>query len=462
MISFTSDNFSLKNRLLIQLSIIAAILSIIIFIGIRTLVNQTLTTTQDSLLKASVSSIVEGVRVGKNDIYLIWPFETFSTLGKLGEDRIFYRLDKNNEFLICYSKFPKPEIYGNLNKPYFKTIDYKKKNIRTVSIKHLFTIKGKPTEIYITVGQTQNFQFNILKDVTTNILIIVFIFFIISIFLSFITTSLALRPVNLLAKEVKERGPHDLQEVKHPSPKELKPLLNSLNRFIKRLQSSLNKTEIFIAEAAHHIKTPLTVVKSESELALRKSKTPENRVHLRNIIRSVDQTSRSSIQLLEHAMVTYRAEKKQIETCNINQIIYKIVDNYRPAANLRDINIKVNLLTNDNTEILLDRILLEVTLRNLIDNAIKYSPIEKTINIKSITNNNKYIIFIENVSLNIVRINKKKLLKRFVRGKNHKNIIGTGLGLAIVSEAVSALRGKFDIKIRNKKTLLASVLLPLK
>ena len=136
---------------------------------------------------------------------------------------------------------------------------------------------------------------------------------------------------------------------------------SSLNGFIKRLQSSLNKTEIFITEAAHHIKTPLTVVKTESELALRKSKTPENRVHLRNIIRSVDQTSRSSIQLLEHAMVTHRAEKKQIETCNVNQIIYKIVDNYRPAANLRDINIKVNLLTNVNTEILLDRICLLYT-----------------------------------------------------------------------------------------------------
>ena len=84
----------------------------------------------------------------------------------------------------------------------------------------------------------QNFQFNILKDVTTNIFVIVFIFFIISIFLSFITTSLALRPVNLLAKEVKERGPHDLQEVKYPSPKELKPLLNSLNGFIKRLNTN--------------------------------------------------------------------------------------------------------------------------------------------------------------------------------------------------------------------------------
>ena len=56
----------------------------------------------------------------------------------------------------------------------------------------------------------------------------------------------------------------------------------------------------------------------------------------------------------------------------------------------------------------------------------------------------------------------KQLLKRFERGKNHKNIIGTGLGLSIVSEAVNALKGKFDIKIENKKTLLASVHLPLK
>ena len=462
MISLKTNNFSLKNRLLIQLSIIAAILSIIIFVGIRTLVTQTLTTTQDSLLKASVNSIIEGVRVGNNDIYLIWPFETFSTLGRLGEDRIFYRLDKNNEFLIGYNKFPKSKIYGNLSKPSFKTINYKEKNIRTVSVKHSFTIKGKPTEIYITVGQTQNFQFNILKDVTTNIFVIVFIFFIISIFLSFITTSLALRPVNLLAKEVKERGPNDLQEVKYPSPKELKPLLNSLNGFIKRLQNSLKKTEIFIAEAAHHIKTPLTVVKSESELALRKSKTPENRVHLRNIIRSVDQTSRSSIQLLEHAMVMYRAEKKQRELCKVNQIIKKIADNYKPAANLRDINIKLNLLTDYNIEILLDRILLEVTLRNLIDNAIKYSPIEENIIIKSIINNNKYIILIENISLNMDKINKNQLVKRFSRGKNHKNIIGTGLGLAIVTEAVHALKGKFNIKIENKKKLITSILLPLK
>ena len=235
-----------------------------------------------------------------------------------------------------------------------------------------------------------------------------------------------------------------------------------MNGFIKRLQNSLKKTEIFIAEAAHHIKTPLTVVKSESELALRKSKTPENRVHLRNIIRSVDQTSRSSIQLLEHAMVMYRAEKKQRELCKVNQIIKKIADNYKPAANLRDINIKLNLLTDYNIEILLDRILLEVTLRNLIDNAIKYSPIEENIIIKSIINNNKYIILIENISINMDKINKNQLVKRFSRGKNHKNIIGTGLGLAIVTEAVQALKGKFNIKIENKKKLVTSILLPLK
>ena len=79
-----------------------------------------------------------------------------------------------------------------------------------------------------------------------------------------------------------------------------------------------------------------------------------------------------------------------------------------------------------------------------------------------ITNNNKYIISIENVSLNMDKINKNQLVKRVSRGKNHKNIIGTGLGLAIVTEAVQALKGKFNIKIENKKKLITSILLPLK
>ena len=60
------------------------------------------------------------------------------------------------------------------------------------------------------------------------------------------------------------------------------------------------------------------------------------------------------------------------------------------------------------------------------------------------------------------KINKNQLVKRFSRGKNHKNIIGTGLGLAIVTEAVMALKGKFNIKIENKKKLITSILLPLK
>ncbi len=462
MIFFRSHNFSLRNRLLIQLILLASILSIIMFFGIRAFIGQTITATQDGLLNAAIGSIMEKVRIEKNEVYVDLPYDTFSILGAFGEDRVFYRLDQNKNFLTGYNDFPKSKAYGNLREPFFQTINYKGDLIRTAAIKQLFTIKGEPTEIYILIGQTQNFQSNILQNLTANIFIIVFVFFIIAIFLSFITTTSALRPVNLLAKDVRGRGPQDLREVKHPTPIELRPLLNALNGFIRRLRGTLRQTEIFIAEAAHHIRTPLATVKSESELALRKSKKPEMRVRLKKIIRSVEQTNRSSAQLLEHAMVLYRAEKKERERCKVNQIIEKIIDNYRPAADFRDIKIEVKLLTSKDITILLDRTLLELALRNLIDNAIKYSPAENIIFIQSdLTENNKYMISIENISEKSIELNKEQLFKRFTRGTNHDDIIGTGLGLAIVSEGVRALKGKFNIEIQKGKKLCAILHLPL-
>ena len=119
-------------------------------------------------------------------------------------------------------------------------------------------------------------------------------FFLIAI----LTAKLTLSPIKSLADKLTNKKPNDLNYINDDLPIELTPLMNSLNGLIRKLKIILKQTEIFIS-AAHHIKTPLAVVKSESEIALIKSKNPENRDHLKNIIKSINDANRSTTQLLD-------------------------------------------------------------------------------------------------------------------------------------------------------------------
>ena len=135
-----------------------------------------------------------------------------------------------------------------------------------------------------------------------------------------------------------------------------------------------------------------------------------------------------------------------------------IIHNFKPTATLRDIQIHLEINHNKEIILTLDQILFELAVRNLIDNAIKYSEDENNIFIRSEVNNDqKLIITFENETKNEITENIKDLSKRFNRGKDSQNIVGTGLGLSIVSESMQILNGDFDIKIEKGKKICANL-----
>ena len=249
--------------------------------------------------------------------------------------------------------------------------------------------------------------------------------------------------------------------MKYQTPLELKPLVSSLNGLIQRFKGNLVESETFLAEAAHHIRTPLATVKAECELALRKSKNDKNRDHLINIIRSVEQTNRSSSQLLEQALVKFKSEKINLKNTSIRKSIERIIVNYKPTADLRDI--KINLINNVNKDINLkiDQTLFEIAIRNLLDNAIKYSPTENDVDVTLEINGDDYLIKFMNISLNKLNFDFKKIMKRFSRGNKNEKVIGTGLGLSIVSEATKSLKGNLKVSKLKGNVFCAILYLPL-
>ena len=88
---------------------------------------------------------------------------------------------------------------------------------------------------------------------------------------------------------------------------------------------------------------------------------------------------------------------------------------------------------------LLDRTLLEAALRNLLDNALKYSKPESEVNVSLTRTSKRFEIAITNWVSRPDSLNPSKLLKKFKRGKNTENIVGSGLGLSIVTEAAHAI-----------------------
>ena len=431
------------------------------FALIYTVVSQTVGATQDRLLSAAIASIVDKLYTEDKEFSLDLPYDTFSLLGAIGEDRVFYKISRRDETITGYEDLPSVSKPGSLLKPTFGEFVYRNKTVRVAAANYPLIISGQTETITIHIAQTKNFEEATLRKIRENFIPLIVIFLLALILLALIAANLITKPLNQFANKIKRRGPNDLRDITQEVPEEIIPVLKSFNGLITKLRNTLQQTETFIAEAAHHIRTPLAVVRSESELALRKSKTPENRNHLRKIIRSVDQTNRSATQLLDHAMVLYRAERPEKVSLVLNECMSSLVQQFEPAASLKDVSINFASVVDIATTMKVDRNLFETAVRNLLDNAIKYSPAEKQIDIKCLTSRGKYKIEIRNEYNSIKKLKISDLFKKFKRGSNAREIAGSGLGLSIAREAIVASKGDLKIRQYDGNLVCATLTLPL-
>lgn len=452
---------SLRWRLLVPLVSVAIVISLLFLLVMRQITEQAVQATQDALLKTAVSSILEHTRSTDDNVEIDLPYDVFTMLGAISEDKIYYRIDLDGDLLTGYEELALASTAPVGLDPVLSSTVIRGVQVRKATLRSRLFTSGTPRVISIAVAQSQLFQESILAEISRNATIIGIGFLAFSIFMALLVTTSFLRPVNLLADAVSRRGPHDLRDVKHPTPLEMLPLVSSLNGFIRRLRGTLRQTENFIAEAAHHIRTPLSVVKSESQLALRKSTNPDSRKHLHNIIGAVDRSSRSASQLLDHALVLYRSEKNNMDRLDLANLILQVADSLRPAADLRDISISVETFPCEPVFITADLILIEVALRNMLDNAIKYSNPDQIVQILLKMDDATAEISVIDQGRGIEGVNIKGPRIRFRRGSNVEDVVGSGLGLAIISEICVTVGGTFSLKKNKGGGTCAHLRLPL-
>lgn len=451
---------SIRQRLILILLVVAAVLSALLYVSVRTVADAAVETTQDSILGAATVAIAEELRGGADGLTVDIPYTAFSMLGATGQDRVFYRILVGEETVTGYGDLPMQPVELRGLTPTFYSENFQGDKVRIGGVARSVLIEGRPQVVTVLVAQTRTAQDAISRQMANRAAALGLGFFAFAAALSIITARSVLTPLNRLAEAMGRRGPQDLRPVERAVPSELLPLMVALNGFIARLRGALTRTETFILEAAHHVRTPLATVRAQAEIALRQSDDEATRATLRNVIRAVDNSARSAGQLLDHATVVYRTDQRTDEQLALAPLLHDLVESFHPTADMRDITLSL-LVPSDSVVLRFDRLLVESALRNLIDNAIKYSHADGHVDVTLTQTLGFAQVMVLDRGRGIGAGNTASLSSRFKRGDNVNDVIGSGLGLTIVRDVARAIGGQFEITEREGGGTCATLLLPL-
>lgn len=422
---------SLRNRLAMILTGGAAVLAIVLFFVVRGYAAQIAQQGQDNILSASAASILDSAVLRDGQVELDFPYAALSMLSTDADDRVFYAIYEDGALLSGYAGLDIPNP--------FRSLTYDGATVRVATASRTLIGANVPRRVSVSVAQTQDALSGTLNRISTNVAVFGAGFFALATALSFWATSTTIGQLRRLTTSVTRRGPQDLSPFTKPVPTEMAPLVGSLNNLMSRLDQSLKQSEDFIAEAAHRVRTPLATVRSYAEATFQRVENPENRDALRSMMRAIDESSRAAGQLLDHAMVTFRAENLERSDVDLNDLLRDLVQRMTPIADMRDVDLILDATAPAHLHG--DPILLQNALRNLLDNALKYAPADSRIMVRVQT--------IPSLSVDVsdegrgFRLGEIDMLAdRFVRGSDSGGQIGSGLGLTIAKDVAAAHGGR--------------------
>lgn len=267
------------------------------------------------------------------------------------------------------------------------------------------------------------------------------------LFLISVAVNKGLRPLVSLVREVKKRDPRDLKPLATlAAPVEVSPLVDALNSLLTRLERALESERQFTGNAAHELRTPLAALRVQAQVA-RNATNDEQRLRaLNQIIVGVDLNSRLVDQLLILSRLDAESGGLASEPVGLLGVAERTVAASEPLAQQRSVSLRLegseDALTRG------DEACIGALLRNLIDNAIRYTPAggEVVVSVRHCGLFNRVIV--TDTGPGIPEEESETVFRRFKRGSG-TNVPGSGLGLSIVRR-ICELHGG-SVQLANRK-----------
>ncbi len=180
----------------------------------------------------------------------------------------------------------------------------------------------------------------------------------------------ALAPIARLEHEIAGRAASDLQPIATPVPAEMAQAVGALNRFMGRLADNLDALRVFIADAAHQMRTPLAALRAQAQMAVDEPDAAEQRRSLVAIERNAERLTRLLNQLLSDATVAHRDTLGRCEPVDLLRTVREALRDAVPRADPQPVvRLHCDLQA---APVRGDALMLREAIKNLVDNALKH------------------------------------------------------------------------------------------
>ncbi|MBQ6348177.1 MAG: HAMP domain-containing histidine kinase [Clostridia bacterium] len=242
---------------------------------------------------------------------------------------------------------------------------------------------------------------------------------------------------------------------------EVNRLAKALNGMLTRLERSMEAEKQFISDASHELRTPLSVIRSESEYALRENADIDEK---NAALETIHARSVTTGQLLSHMLFLSRIDfekvKLNVERINLSDLIRRIAQEMEPSAAERSISIVRQI--DDGVYCDCDELLIIRMVSNLIENAVRYGRDGGYVRLELSSEGEHAVLRVRDNGIGISEENLPKIWQRFYQvNKSNARHPGFGLGLSIVRWIIVAHNGEIDVESVYQKGTCFSVRLPI-
>ncbi|HET7363686.1 MAG TPA: ATP-binding protein [Burkholderiales bacterium] len=245
-----------------------------------------------------------------------------------------------------------------------------------------------------------------------------------------------LRPLSAIARAIRRRQPASLEPLPQRGlPDEVAPMVTELNALLERLREALDRQKRFTADAAHELRSPLTALQVQLDM-LARARTPEDtRDALEALRAGMKRASRLVEQMLTMARLEPEAPLAQPADVALDTLAAQVAGELEPLAEARRIELRLERL--EGAPVQGDATALHALARNLVDNAIRYTPAGGVVRLAAFPEGGHAILQVEDTGPGIPAEERARVFDRFYRLPG-SSAEGSGLGLAIAKQVADA------------------------